>query len=143
MRKASGFGAVLLAFLICSSVPALCQSADKDADKRPANEQADACPPTTPGCDGSTAAVDFIRRFKLGMTYKEVQAALPKAAEQDILSYITGEDLFLLNVDLPGAGDWSASFRFDTADAGIRQPEHLVELSLSASLSSRNQPFEA
>jgi hypothetical protein len=87
--------------------------------------------------------VEFIKRFKMGMSYTEVQAALPKNAEQDILSYIVTEDLFLLTVDLPTGGNWSASFRFDTLDTPMRKPERLVELSCSATISSRSATFES
>ena len=144
MRKSSGFAAALLSLLIvhCASWT----FAQEPGKSRQAGscDQIDASDAAvTTGCDGSAAAVEFIKRFRLGMSYKEVQTALPKEAEQDILCYLTGEEVFLLNVDLPGAGDWSASFRFDTADSSIRQPEHLVEMSCSASLSSRNQSFDA
>jgi hypothetical protein len=86
--------------------------------------------------------VEFIKRFKMGMSYTEVQAALPNSVEQDILSYLTTEEVFLLSVDLPGAGSWNASFKFDTLDAPMRRPERLIELSCSAGLSSRNESFD-
>jgi hypothetical protein len=86
--------------------------------------------------------VEFIKRFKLGMSYGEVQAALPKNIEQDTLVYVTTDEAFLLNVELPGSGEWSASFRFDTQDVPMRRPEHLIEMSCTASVSSRSQSFE-
>ncbi|HEX8184230.1 MAG TPA: hypothetical protein VF747_05750 [Blastocatellia bacterium] len=87
--------------------------------------------------------VGFIKRFKIGMTYTEVQQALPKNVDQDILSYITTEDAFLLSVDLPKPASWSASFKFDTLDTAMRRPEKLIELSCSAGLSSRNDSFDS
>ncbi|MFP5265660.1 MAG: hypothetical protein ACLGJB_27570 [Blastocatellia bacterium] len=87
--------------------------------------------------------VEFIKRFKVGMSYTEVQQALPKNVDQDILSYITTEEVFLLSIDLPTPSSWSASFKFDTLDTPMRRPEKLVELSCSAGLSSRNESFES
>jgi hypothetical protein len=93
--------------------------------------------------DAAFDPVEFIKHFKIGMSYTEAQAALPKTVEQDILSYITTEEVFLLSVDLPGPGNWNASFKFDTLDTTMRRPERLVELSCSAGLSSRNDSFDA
>ncbi|HKP84800.1 MAG TPA: hypothetical protein VJZ26_01810 [Blastocatellia bacterium] len=104
-----------------------------------ATTQADDKPPKR---DEAFDAVEFIKRFKVGMSYTEVQAALPKSVEQDILSYITTEEVFLLSVDLPGAGSWNAAFKFDTLDTPMRRPERLIELSCSAGLSSRNESFD-
>ena len=87
--------------------------------------------------------VEFIKRFKIGMSYTEVQQALPKDVNQDILSYVTTEDAFLLSVDLPAPASWSASFKFDTMDTALRRPEKLIELSCSAGLSSRSDSFES
>src|SRR5512141_541900 len=59
------------------------------------------------GATAVSAAIDgveFIKRFKLGMSYSEVQAALPKQIEQDTLIYVTTDEAFLLNVELPGTG---------------------------------------
>jgi hypothetical protein len=67
--------------------------------------------------------VDFIKRFKIGMSYTE--------------------DAFLLSVDFPTPASWSASFKFDTMDTTLRRPEKLIELSCSAGLSSRNDSFES
>lgn len=87
--------------------------------------------------------VAFIRRFRIGMSYLEVQAALSRNAEQDILAYIPSEEAFLLGVDLGGGSTWSASFKFDTLDTPARRPEQLIEFSCSAGLSTRSESFEA
>ena len=87
--------------------------------------------------------VAFIKQFNTGMSYSEVQAALPKNVEQDAPTYITPQEVFLLNVSLPGPGNWSATFKFDTLDDAARRPEQLIELSCSAGLSSRNESFDA
>src|ERR1044072_4196320 len=97
----------------------------------------------TAKCDEAFDPIEFIRRFKVGMSYTEVQSALPKSVDQDILSYITTEEVFFLSVDLPGPGSWNAAFKFDTLDAALRRPERLVELSCSAGLSSRSESFDA
>lgn len=86
--------------------------------------------------------VGFIKGFRIGMSYEEVQALLPKNAEQDALVYITGEEAFLLGVDIPGQPAWSASFKFDTLDVPARRPEQLIEFSCSAGLSTRSESFE-
>lgn len=87
--------------------------------------------------------VEFIKGFRIGMSYDEVQALLPKTAEQDALAYITGEEAFLLGVDIRGQATWSASFKFDTLDTPARRPEQLIEFSCSAGLSTRSESFEA
>lgn len=86
--------------------------------------------------------VEFIRSFRIGMSYLEVQAALPKGAEQDTLAYVPTEEAFLLGVDLCGGTTWSASFKFDTLDTPARRPEQLIEFSCSAGLSTRSETFE-
>jgi len=86
--------------------------------------------------------VDFIKSFRIGMSYVEVQALLPKHAEQDILAYLPSEESFLLGVDIPGEGSWSASFKFDTLETPARRPEQLIEFSCSAGLSIRSETFE-
>jgi hypothetical protein len=93
--------------------------------------------------DDNFDPIEFIKLFKVGMSYAEVQKALPKGTEQDILSYLTTDDLFMLTVDLPDHPSWSASFKFDTLDAPLRRPEQLVEMSCSATVSSRSQTFES
>jgi hypothetical protein len=122
------------------AVPVFSQSNDKKTPLA-ASSQPEAAGKKNGSGDGS-GAVEFLKGFRLGMTYKEVQEALPKSAEQDALSYVSGENTFLLNVDLSESGDWTASFRFDTSSEMIRQPEHLVELSCTASLSSKSQSFD-
>jgi hypothetical protein len=86
--------------------------------------------------------LEFIRSFRIGMSYVEVQALLPKSAEQDILAYVPSEEAFLLGVDIPGGSTWSASFKFDTLDTPARRPEQLIEFSCSAGLSTRSESFE-
>lgn len=86
--------------------------------------------------------VEFIKGFRIGMSYDEVQALLPKTADQDALAYITGEEAFLLSVDIPGQATWNASFKFDTLDTPARRPEQLIEFSCSAWLSTRSESFE-
>ncbi|MFY9558209.1 MAG: hypothetical protein WAV20_02810 [Blastocatellia bacterium] len=86
--------------------------------------------------------VDFIKSFRIGMSYVEVQGALPKTAEQDILAYISSEEAFLLGVDMPGGTTWSASFKFDTLDTPARRPEQLIEFSCIGGLTTRSESFE-
>jgi hypothetical protein len=93
--------------------------------------------------EASFDAVEFVKRFKIGMSYTEVQEALPKDVEQDILSYIVTDETFMLSVDIPGRGNWNASFKFDTLDTPMRRPERLIEMSCGAALSGRNDSFES
>lgn len=86
--------------------------------------------------------VGFIKNFRIGMSYVEVQALLPKNAEQDALAYVPGEEAFLLGIDIQGQVTWSASFKFDTLDTPARRPEQLIEFSCSAGLSTRDDSFE-
>jgi len=134
MRKAKQLtAAIVAAWMLMAAAPAFGQPDDGNlknnpsdsTDKREAND-----------------GVELIKRFKIGMTYSEVQAALPKNVEQDTLIYVTTDEAFLLNVELPEAGGWSASFRFDTLDAPTRRPERLIEMSCTTSLTSRSQSFE-
>jgi hypothetical protein len=145
MRKANRLAAAILAVLmLVATAPAFGQPDDdgtktnlsNPAEKHDANRAKAASDSTVDG-------VEFIKHFKIGMTYNEVQAALPKSVEQDTLNYVTTDEAFVLNVELPGSGEWSASFRFDTLDTPIRRPEHLIEMSCTASLSSRSQSFDA
>jgi hypothetical protein len=126
MYKASKLLATLIILVFATGTTASGQSATKGA-ARP---------------DGFDA-VEFLKDFKIGMSYTEVQKALPKDAEQDILSYIVNEEVFLLVVDIATRAQWTASFKFDTVDAALRRPELLVEMSCSATLSSRNDSFES
>jgi len=130
--------------MLVATAPAFCQPDDGSPKANPSNpgEKHDADPAKTTS-DGCVDGVEFIKHFKIGMSYNEVQAALPKSVEQDTLSYVTTDEAFVLNVELPGRGEWSASFRFDTRDTPIRRPEHLIEMSCTASLSSRSQSFDA
>lgn len=86
--------------------------------------------------------VEFIKAFRVGMSYAEVQAALPRHCEQDTLAYLPAEETFLLGVDLRGQLTWTASFKFDTIDVAARRPELLIEFGCSAVLSSRGESFE-
>jgi len=86
--------------------------------------------------------VEFMKSFRIGMSYAEVQGLLPKQAEQDILAYVPSEEAFLLGADISGQPTWSASFKFDTLDTPARRPEQLIEFSCSAGLSSRSESFE-
>jgi len=126
--------------MLVAAAPAFGQSDDDSTKKNSSNpvEKHDASATSSGAVDG----VEFIKHFKIGMTYNEVQAALPKIVEQDTLTYVTTDEAFVLNVELPGSGEWSASFRFDTLDTPMRKPEHLIEMSCTASLSSRSQSFD-
>jgi len=144
MRKAKRLAATMLAvWLLMTTATAFGQPDDGSPKSNPPNsaDKGDARGATA--TVGAIDGVEFIKRFKLGMSYSEVQGALPKSVEQDTLVYVTSDEAFLLNVELPGAGEWSASFRFDTRDTPMRRPEHLIEMSCTASLSSRSQSFDA
>jgi hypothetical protein len=86
--------------------------------------------------------VEFMKSFRIGMTYDEVQKLLPRQAEQDTLAYVPGEEAFLLGVDISDRQSWSALFKFDTLDMPARRPEQLIEFSCSAGLSSRSESFD-
>jgi hypothetical protein len=86
--------------------------------------------------------VEFIKSFKIGMSYDEVQNLLPKTADKDTLAYIPSEESFLLGVDIKALATWSVSFKFDTLDTPAKRPEQLIELSCSAGFSSRGETFE-
>lgn len=141
MRKAMRVAAATLTVWMLVAATAFGQSdgrsktnSSDSGEKREAN--------SVTAVSAAIDGVEFIKRFKLGMSYTEVQAALPKNVEQDTLVYVTTDEAFLLNVELPGSGEWSASFRFDTQDVLMRRPEHLIEMSCTASVSSRSQSFE-
>jgi len=87
--------------------------------------------------------VAFIKSVRIGMTYEEVLALIPKTGQQDALAYLTGEESFLLGVDIPGQATWSASFKFDTLDMPARRPEQLIEFSCSAGSTTRSESFDA
>ncbi|HJQ26868.1 MAG TPA: hypothetical protein VKA60_23335 [Blastocatellia bacterium] len=141
MRKAKRLAAMILAaWVFVTTAQAFGQ---RDDSNRQSNPNDSAAPRAATPAKGMDDGVEFIKRFKLGMSYNEVQAALPKNVEQDTLIYVTTDEAFLLNVELPEAGGWSASFRFDTQDAPTRRPERLIEMSCTASLSSRRESFEA
>ncbi|HSB11827.1 MAG TPA: hypothetical protein VLM38_20220 [Blastocatellia bacterium] len=104
--------------------------------------------PKTPGDDAAAQCAEpfdpvaFMRTFKIGMSYIDVQAALPKNIEQDTLAYVPVDESFLLGIDLPGKPAWSASFKFDTLDTPARRPEELIEVSCTANLSTRSETFD-
>jgi hypothetical protein len=144
MRKANCLTAATLAVLmLVAAPPAFGQPDDGSTKTNPSGsvEKRDTNSAKA-ASDGTVDGVEFIKHFKIGMSYREVQAALPKSVEQDTLNYVTTDETFVLNVELPGSGEWSASFRFDTLDTPIRRPEHLIEMSCTASLSSRSQSFD-
>jgi len=91
---------------------------------------------------GAFDPVEFIKSFRMGMSYDDVQKLLPKTADQDTLAYIPSEESFLLGVDIKAQATWSVSFKFDTQDTPARRPEQLIELSCSAGFSSRGETFE-
>ncbi|HXG67089.1 MAG TPA: hypothetical protein VNO70_18440 [Blastocatellia bacterium] len=86
--------------------------------------------------------IEFINHFQIGMTYSQVQATLPKEAEQEAMSYDMTDEVFVLNVDGPERENWGASFKFDTLDEPLRRPEQLVEIVFSTLLSSRDDSFD-
>src|SRR5262245_33719244 len=91
----------------------------------------------------SLEPLDFVKRFRIGMSYTDVADSIPKNANRDVLSYSVPEDLFIFTVEMPGQGEWTVTFTFDTEDSPIRRPERLVEVRCSAMLSSRKQPFDS
>lgn len=138
MRKAMRLAAAVLAMWMFAATAPAFGRVDEKASGSDEKRAATGATAVSAAIDG----VEFIKRFKLGMSYSEVQAALPKEVEQDTLVYVTTDEAFLLNVELPGSGEWSASFRFDTQDAAMRRPERLIEMSCTASVSSRSQSFD-
>jgi len=133
--------AVLAMWMFAATAPAFGRVDDQGRAKAPSSDDKRAASGVT-AVSAAIDGVEFIKRFKLGMSYSEVQAALPKEVEQDTLVYVTTDEAFLLNVELPGSGEWSASFRFDTKDVPMRRPERLIEMSCTASVSSRSQSFD-
>jgi hypothetical protein len=132
MLKLSRFFAVIALLVSLAAAPvASGQAGNRQAEAKSARRE--------PSFD----AVEFVKRFKIGMSYTEVQEALPKDVEQDIPSYIVTDETFVLSVDLPGRGSWNASFKFDTLDTPMRRPERLVEMSCGAALSGSSESFES
>lgn len=130
-RSSSFFAAVVLLISLAAAPVASGQAGGRQSEARSARREL------------SFDAVEFIKQFKIGMSYTEVQEALPKDVEQDIPSYIVTDETFVLSVDMPGRGNWSASFKFDTLDTPMRRPERLVEVSCSAALSGSSDSFES
>src|SRR3982751_2097952 len=111
MYKSNKVAAITVAvILILTVIPAASGQTESKSGKR----------------EGAFDPVEFIKNFKIGMSYTKVQAVMPKNVEQDILSYITTEDVFMLSVDIPGEGTWNASFKFDTLDTPMRRPARLI-----------------
>jgi len=127
--SASALSLLLALVMLCAN--GFSQNADKLAQQKNAKAGEEFDP------------VSFIRSFRIGMSYVEVQAALPKSAEQDTLAYLPSDEAFLLGVDLAGGSTWSASFKFDSLDTPARRPEQLIEFTCSAALSTRSESFEA
>ncbi|HXG94989.1 MAG TPA: hypothetical protein VNN73_21800 [Blastocatellia bacterium] len=130
MYKTNRFLAMVIAALLVISTAASAQ-VNKQSDSKTARR------------DESFNPVEFIKQFKIGMSYNEVQELLPKDFDQDILSYITTDEVFMLSVDVPGQAGWNISFKFDTLDAPMRRPEQLIEMSCSAALTSRSESFDS
>src|SRR4051812_18249278 len=102
MRKANRLAAAILAVLmLVAAAPAFGQPDDGSAKTNPSGtaEKRDANSAKTTS-DGTVDGVEFIKHFKIGMSYNEVQAALPKSVEQDTLNYVTTDEAFVLNVEL-------------------------------------------
>jgi hypothetical protein len=87
--------------------------------------------------------IALFSRFKIGMTYDEVQSAMPASARQDAVSYNLADRVFLLSVEFPSKEKRIISFTFDTSESLIRRPERLIELRSTAMLSSRREPFDS
>jgi len=88
-------------------------------------------------------SIQFLKQFHLGMTYDEVQQALPKTLQQDALAYSTRDNVFLLGVGKSTNDDWSAYLMFDTSDLEIKKPERLVEIDCSSTIPVMNETFES
>ena len=76
------------------------------------------------------------------MSYVEVQAALPRNAEQDALAYVPAKSRFCW-ASICQADDVERLFKFDTLDTPARRPEQLIEFSCSAGISTRSESFDA
>src|SRR4051794_2336397 len=90
MCKANRLAAAILAVLmLVATAPAFGQPDDDRTKTNPSNpaETHDANRAKA-ASDGTVDGVEFIKHFKIGMTYNEVQAALPKSVEQDTLNYV-------------------------------------------------------
>src|SRR5215470_8681204 len=88
-------------------------------------------------------SISFLKQFHLGMTYDEVQQALPKTLQQDALAYSTRDNVFMLGVGKSANDDWSAYLMFDTSDLEIKKPERLVEIDCSSTIPLTNETFES
>src|SRR5260370_15761639 len=90
-----------------------------------------------------TNSIQFLKQFHIGMTYDEVQQALPKTLQQDALAYNTRDNVFLLGVGKSTNDDWSAYLMFDTSDLEIKKPERLVEIDCSSTMPLMDETFES
>src|SRR5215467_5480672 len=88
-------------------------------------------------------SISFLKQFHIGMTYDEVQRALPATLQQDALAYNTRDNVFLLGVGKSANDDWSAYLMFDTSDLEIKKPERLVEIDCSSTIPVMNESFES
>jgi len=90
-----------------------------------------------------TDSIQFLKQFHIGMTYDEVQQALPKTLQQDALAYSTRDNVFLLGVGKSTNDDWSAYLMFDSSELEIKKPEHLVEINCSSTMPVLDETFES
>jgi len=88
-------------------------------------------------------SISFLKQFHIGMTYDEVQRALPATLQQDALAYNTRDNVFLLGVGKSANDDWSAYLMFDSSDLEIKKPERLIEIDCSSTLTVLKESFES
>jgi len=88
-------------------------------------------------------SISFLKQFRIGMTYDEVQRTLPKTLQQDALAYNTRDNVFLLGVGKSANDDWSAYLIFDSSDLEIKKPQALVEIDCSSTSVVMKESFES
>jgi hypothetical protein len=88
-------------------------------------------------------SIEFVKLFHIGMSYAEVQQAMPKGVQMDVPSYNVGDHSFMLEAEIKSSDSWSAYFIFDTADTSVRRPVRLVELSCSTTIDGSAETFES
>jgi hypothetical protein len=88
-------------------------------------------------------SIQFLKQFRIGMTYEEVQQSLPRNLQQDALAYSTSDNVFMLGVGKSSGDDWSAYLVFDTSDLEIKKPERLVEIDCSSTLLVHDETFDS
>jgi hypothetical protein len=86
-------------------------------------------------------SIQFLKQFHIGMTYDEVQRALPRTLQQDALAFSTRDNVFLLGVGKSSNDDWSAYLMFDSSDLEIKKPERLIEIDCSSTLTVMKESF--